>query len=136
MIEAAKRRRHDSQFLALQLKARMEGIPTPVYGLQASQELTRRGHDALEGRHRIRNAALRAHRLAQRSRALSHPGGGGEVESAGEGLSALGLRPSTAAGATPARRKRSAQKNWSSANGVTMEGTPARAAEWEVPEPP
>jgi putative flavoprotein involved in K+ transport len=28
--------RHYSQFLALQLKARMEGIPTPVYGLQAS----------------------------------------------------------------------------------------------------
>ncbi len=25
--------RHYSQFLALQLKARMEGIPTPVYGL-------------------------------------------------------------------------------------------------------
>jgi len=28
--------RHYSQFLALQLKARMEGIPTPVYGLQAT----------------------------------------------------------------------------------------------------
>jgi putative flavoprotein involved in K+ transport len=28
--------RHYSQFLALQLKARMEGLPTPVYGLQAS----------------------------------------------------------------------------------------------------
>jgi putative flavoprotein involved in K+ transport len=27
--------RHYSQFLALQLKARMEGLPTPVYGLQA-----------------------------------------------------------------------------------------------------
>ena len=26
--------RHYSQFLALQLKARMEGLPTPVYGLQ------------------------------------------------------------------------------------------------------
>ena len=26
--------RHYSQFLALQLKARQEGIPTPVYGLQ------------------------------------------------------------------------------------------------------
>ena len=26
--------RHYSQFLSLQLKARMEGIPTPVYGLQ------------------------------------------------------------------------------------------------------
>jgi putative flavoprotein involved in K+ transport len=26
--------RHYSQFLALQLKARMEGIPTPVYGLR------------------------------------------------------------------------------------------------------
>ena len=26
--------RHYSQFLALQLKARLEGIPTPVYGLQ------------------------------------------------------------------------------------------------------
>ena len=26
--------RHYSQFLALQLKARMEAIPTPVYGLQ------------------------------------------------------------------------------------------------------
>jgi putative flavoprotein involved in K+ transport len=26
--------RHYSQFLGLQLKARMEGIPTPVYGLQ------------------------------------------------------------------------------------------------------
>jgi putative flavoprotein involved in K+ transport len=25
--------RHYSQFLSLQLKARMEGIPTPVYGL-------------------------------------------------------------------------------------------------------
>ena len=34
--------RHYSQFLALQLKARMEGIPTPVYGLQldASPQLT------------------------------------------------------------------------------------------------
>jgi putative flavoprotein involved in K+ transport len=28
--------RHYSQFLALQLKARLEGIPTPVYGLQRS----------------------------------------------------------------------------------------------------
>ncbi len=28
--------RHYSQFLALQIKARMEGVPTPVYGLQAS----------------------------------------------------------------------------------------------------
>ena len=28
--------RHYSQFLSLQLKARMEGIPTPVYGLQKS----------------------------------------------------------------------------------------------------
>ena len=28
--------RHYSQFLSLQLKARMEGIPTPVYGLQES----------------------------------------------------------------------------------------------------
>jgi len=28
--------RHYSQFLALQLKARMEGIPTPVYGLQTT----------------------------------------------------------------------------------------------------
>jgi putative flavoprotein involved in K+ transport len=28
--------RHYSQFLALQLKARLEGIPTPVYGLQPS----------------------------------------------------------------------------------------------------
>jgi len=26
--------RHYSQFLSLQLKARQEGIPTPVYGLQ------------------------------------------------------------------------------------------------------
>ena len=26
--------RHYSQFLSLQLKARYEGIPTPVYGLQ------------------------------------------------------------------------------------------------------
>jgi len=35
---------------------------------------------------------------------------------------ALGLRPSRAAGATPARRKRSAQKNWS----------PATASRWKV----
>jgi len=28
--------RHYSQFLSLQLKARMEGIPTPVYALQVS----------------------------------------------------------------------------------------------------
>lgn len=28
--------RHFSRFLALQIKARMEGLPTPVYGLQAS----------------------------------------------------------------------------------------------------
>jgi putative flavoprotein involved in K+ transport len=28
--------RHYSQFLALQLKARYEGIPTPVYALQQS----------------------------------------------------------------------------------------------------
>ena len=26
--------RHYSRYLALQLKARMEGLPTPVYGLQ------------------------------------------------------------------------------------------------------
>jgi putative flavoprotein involved in K+ transport len=32
--------RHYSQFLALQLKARMEGIKTPVYGLQASHHKT------------------------------------------------------------------------------------------------
>ncbi|WP_238367270.1 NAD(P)/FAD-dependent oxidoreductase [Mesobacterium pallidum] len=31
--------RHYSQFLALQLKARMEGIPTPVYGLQEVHHL-------------------------------------------------------------------------------------------------
>ena len=31
--------RHYSQFLALQLKARMEGIPTPVYGLAAVHHL-------------------------------------------------------------------------------------------------
>jgi putative flavoprotein involved in K+ transport len=31
--------RHYSQFLALQLKARMEGIPTPVYGLQERHHL-------------------------------------------------------------------------------------------------
>ncbi len=32
--------RHYSQFLALQLKARQEGIPTPVFGLQASHHKT------------------------------------------------------------------------------------------------
>uniref|UniRef100_Q07M34 Putative flavoprotein involved in K+ transport n=1 Tax=Rhodopseudomonas palustris (strain BisA53) TaxID=316055 RepID=Q07M34_RHOP5 len=32
--------RHYSQFLALQLKARMEGIPTPVYGLQQVHHLS------------------------------------------------------------------------------------------------
>jgi putative flavoprotein involved in K+ transport len=31
--------RHYSQFLSLQLKARMEGIPTPVYGLQEVHHL-------------------------------------------------------------------------------------------------
>jgi putative flavoprotein involved in K+ transport len=31
--------RHYSQFLSLQLKARMEGIPTPVYGLQKVHHL-------------------------------------------------------------------------------------------------
>src|SRR5262249_61549287 len=40
--------------------------------------------------------------------------------------SALGRRPSTAAGATPAKRKRSAQKNWSPANGG-HDGRHARA---------
>jgi putative flavoprotein involved in K+ transport len=32
--------RHYSQFLALQLKARMEGLPTPVYGLQERHHLS------------------------------------------------------------------------------------------------
>jgi putative flavoprotein involved in K+ transport len=32
--------RHNSLFLALQLKARMEGIPTPVYGLQEVHHLS------------------------------------------------------------------------------------------------
>jgi len=32
--------RHYSQFLALQIKARMEGIPTPVYGLQEVHHLS------------------------------------------------------------------------------------------------
>jgi putative flavoprotein involved in K+ transport len=32
--------RHYSQFLALQLKARMEDIPTPVYGLQKVHHLS------------------------------------------------------------------------------------------------
>ncbi len=32
--------RHYSQFLSLQLKARMEGIPTPVYGLQTVHHLS------------------------------------------------------------------------------------------------
>src|SRR5213075_806436 len=32
--------RHYSQFLSLQLKARMEGIPTPVYGLQKVHHLS------------------------------------------------------------------------------------------------
>jgi len=32
--------RHYSQFLSLQIKARMEGIPTPVYGLQAVHHLS------------------------------------------------------------------------------------------------
>ncbi len=31
--------RHYSQFLALQLKARMEGLPTPVYGLGKTHHL-------------------------------------------------------------------------------------------------
>jgi putative flavoprotein involved in K+ transport len=31
--------RHYSQFLSLQLKARMEGIPTPVYGLRKVHHL-------------------------------------------------------------------------------------------------
>lgn len=31
--------RHYSQFLSLQIKARMEGIPTPVYGLQTTHHL-------------------------------------------------------------------------------------------------
>jgi cation diffusion facilitator CzcD-associated flavoprotein CzcO len=32
--------RHYSQFLSFQLKARMEGIPTPVYGLQKAHHLS------------------------------------------------------------------------------------------------
>ncbi|MEY3004620.1 MAG: hypothetical protein RLZZ491_1796, partial [Pseudomonadota bacterium] len=32
--------RHYSQFLSLQIKARMEGIPTPVYGLQEVHHLS------------------------------------------------------------------------------------------------
>ena len=32
--------RHYSQFLALQIKARLEGIPTPVYGLQEVHHLS------------------------------------------------------------------------------------------------
>jgi putative flavoprotein involved in K+ transport len=32
--------RHYSQFLSLQLKARMEGVPTPVYGLQKAHHLS------------------------------------------------------------------------------------------------
>src|SRR6201999_3320825 len=32
--------RHYSQFLSLQLKARLEGIPTPVYGLQKVHHLS------------------------------------------------------------------------------------------------
>jgi len=32
--------RHYSSYLALQLKARMEGIPTPVYGLQRVHHLS------------------------------------------------------------------------------------------------
>jgi putative flavoprotein involved in K+ transport len=32
--------RHYSQFLSLQLKARMEGLPTPVYGLQPVHHLS------------------------------------------------------------------------------------------------
>ena len=32
--------RHYSQYLSLQLKARMEGIPTPVYGLQKVNHLS------------------------------------------------------------------------------------------------
>jgi putative flavoprotein involved in K+ transport len=31
--------RHYSLYLALQLKARMEGIPTPVYGMDAVHHL-------------------------------------------------------------------------------------------------
>jgi hypothetical protein len=34
------------------------------------------------------------------------------------------------------RTSRSAQKAWSPANGTTTDGTPARQAEWLVPEPP
>ena len=68
-------------------------------------------------------ARFRTAAVAMKSRALTN-------------TSCLGRRPSTAAGATPARRKRLAQKNWSPANGVTMDGTPARATECEVPEPP
>ena len=45
------------------------------------------GHDAFKGRHGNRNAVLRAHCLAQHSSTVSHLGGGGEVESAGECLS-------------------------------------------------
>jgi putative flavoprotein involved in K+ transport len=31
--------RHYSQFVALQIKARMEGVPTPVYGLKSRDEV-------------------------------------------------------------------------------------------------
>ena len=92
-------------------------------------------HDALEDGHCIQNAVLRAHLLAERSGSVPHRGGSGEVESAPECLR-LGPPAIHVAGATPARRKRSAQENWSPANGVTVDGTPARAAEWDVPEPP
>jgi hypothetical protein len=93
------------------------------------------GQDALKAEKRGYGAVLRAHPLAERPGALTDPGRGRDFERARQGVR-VRRRPSRAAGAIPACRKRSAQKNWSPAKGTTTDGAPARAAEREVPEPP
>src|SRR5208337_924857 len=53
--------------------------------------------------------------------------------SSAEAVTSLAATDSEAA---PARCRQSAQKNWSPTKGTTTDGTPARTAEWLVPDPP
>ena len=59
--------RHYSIFLALQLKARMEGLDTPVYGLQEVHHLASVSGASSAASAR-RRALLREHRAQQRDR--------------------------------------------------------------------
>ena len=86
-------------------------------------------HEGLDRRDRVGQAALRRHRRAPAPRREVRAAGLlGKFDARARAPAPGGVELGTAAAAAPACRSRSAQKNWSPANGTTTEGTPALAS--------